>query len=185
MATMPVDISTFVNSDPEEGPAKAGTFLADIYNAIVATSSIQSTTLEDAAKDRALVVSTEESGKLNAQQNTLTTATELGLNRSANNQVLSGLIDTINTNYTEAQRLNAEIYRKKTVSITDDPLAWIEAQLTVNDDVAAQNFAVKAHADASTQFKTINDLAQESAQTEVAIAQTRTAASVEANTRFE
>jgi hypothetical protein len=83
---------------------------------------------------------------------------------------------------TEAQRLAAEkvVQQKQSVSFVDDPLQWLSNKLTVNTDINNYNNLEEQSNELYDQLSKINTLNSTTAESMKAIAQTQTAATVQA-----
>lgn len=108
----------------------------------------------DTAELQRLVTSTAGLAEAKAQQNTLEAATLLGTNPEATNYILADYITQKNERFQEARALQQEIARKRSTTLAN-PLEWLEAQLTVNNDINAYNAAA---ADYNLVGRQIDDL---------------------------
>ena len=97
---------------------------------------------------------------------------------------VTGLQSKLATQYiqarTEQQAALQSINQKNTTSFFDDPLGWIGAKLTVNDDIARHNAAEATAEQAAAQIKQTNDLITGRAVAANTLKQTVTQASAQA-----
>lgn len=119
----------------------------------------------------------EELGKLDAQNNTLKAATMLGTNLQDAAELISPLSSQIRENYLKANEALDRIHKKESVGFLDDPLGFISNAVTLDQDYADYNHAAEKFNIASNTYAQINNLTQESAVTQNALAQLRTQAS--------
>lgn len=184
---MTIDIASLVASNQSNDTNLRGAMagVTDLFQQIVGVAEQRTGLLQQGAVDQALVTTAADTATMAQQQRTLASATELGTNRDANTQALSGLIAQINGSFAEAQNQRAVIAEKQSRKILDDPLGWLEGQLTVNDNVAAYNNSAANYSANVTQLSVINDLTQEIAATDIAIKAGMTAGTIAANSRLQ
>ena len=139
-----------------------------------------------AGGDQATVARTEEQGMLAAQNNSRNVASALGTNAEAASYKMIDLADQISRSYDYANQQLDVIHAKNSVSpITDGPIKYLAAQLSVKDDYENYNYAAQKHNIAMDEMGTLNELTQTSTRTQYAIAATRDAATVQAKSDAE
>jgi hypothetical protein len=97
---------------------------------------------------------------------------------------ITGLQSKLSEQYLQSRAQQQEalqaINQKQTTSFFDDPLGWISAKLTINDDIAKHNAAEATAEQAAAQLKQTNDLITSRAVAANTLRQTVTQASAQA-----
>lgn len=132
--------------------------------------------------DTAVIIdSARNTAALDTQNSRVRAATALGTNLKASGEVLTALSQSIQIQYAERESALTEIERKKNISLLEDPLGWINAQINMNSDIDRHNIADARLANATAQYQELNKLTQSAVVTQNAIDESITAASVKAS----
>lgn len=133
-----------------------------------------------AAEAQKLSVTTTGLAQVKAQDQAIDIATRLGTNPEASTYVLGDYIEQKNQAFQQARALQQQINEKRSTTLAD-PLKWLEAQLTVNNDVAQYNAAAQDYNLVEQEIGRIVNMTQEGQKLSNAIAKTKTVESVKAD----
>lgn len=150
--------------------------IQDLYNKDITTQ----TTIGD---NKAVIEGVLQAGKLNFE----TSLRKDALSLAADPEDITGrraqLADTILSNQ-DAQTKSLQAYHEKqSINFLEDPLGWLTAQFTINQDVDAYNAATAKANTATDQMQTINKLVDQRAIVASKLQQTVTQASANAATQ--
>ncbi len=135
------------------------------------------------ATDDAAVASAKLAAEMETQLSRTKAANALGTNLKDSTEVVTALAQDAAIAY-ENKRMALNSYREKeAINFLDDPLGYVKAQLLIHRDISAHNVANAQLQQAETRLASINQLTQTTVQTQNAIAEPLTAASVAAATR--
>lgn len=139
--------------------------------------------LNQKAADQALITTIHGKAQLETQQAVDMAGLMFGTDLRLSTEVLSGM--TAELREAQGERIKAAqvIAQKKSVGLFDDPLQYFMNHLTINDDIDKYNGANAVIEARSQDIKTLNQLTQETAQTQVALKHSVTQASVDAAAR--
>lgn len=135
---------------------------------------------ESVGNNMVIIESAKQSADLTAQQSKIHAGILLGTNLADASEIVSGLADTIRSEYAKKDAALQRIQEKQSVSILDNPLEYIFNQLTINDDIAAHNAANNRLSAAQDQLTKVNALTQATTQTQEAFKESVTAATMQA-----
>lgn len=133
-----------------------------------------------AAEAQKLSITTAGLAQVKAQDQAIDIATRLGTNPDAATYKLGEYIDQKNAAFQEARALQQQINEKRATTLAD-PLKWIEAQLTVNNDVARYNAVAQDYNLVEQEIGRLVDMTQEGSKLTNSIAKTKTVESVKAD----
>jgi hypothetical protein len=137
--------------------------------------------LQETMGESAVIVQrAKDTAALETQNNRARAATDLGTNLKESSQILTSLAQTIATSYADRDAALSRIEAKRSISVLEDPLGWINAQFEINDDIRAHNVADERLANATKYYADANALTQTAVATQNAIDQPLTQASVDA-----
>lgn len=154
--------------------------MQDVYSKLNALSNNDVQTLQDIGANSALIDSTKQLAEMQAQQEKIKKAAELGIVPGKATDVLTGLADVIGQAFQEKTAAQAEIATKRSVSMLSDPVQWLMNQFTVNQDIEKHNAADRKLDAATQQYERVNRLTQTTATTQTALAASVTAATIQA-----
>lgn len=149
-----------------------------------ALSMNTSAVLRQAASDSAIVELTKQSADLSTQTARQKIGLDFGVDRNAQNQVYSTLSAIESREADKQLAAKAEIDRKESISLLDDPIGYITARLTINQDIRKYNAAESNRADAFKRIADLNTAADVSSRAQSLYANTVTQASAEAAARL-
>lgn len=151
------------------------------------TAALESSAKESASRltgmadSAALITSTLGLGKLTVEQSNLKAAQSVGADPSDVMGLQAKDAETLLAAQTKREAALAKVNAKQSISFMDDPLGWIGAQFTINDDIteynAANNVAANVEANISERAKFVDAQYQSNLRSQ----QTVTAASVQAS----
>lgn len=130
--------------------------------------------------DDSLVSKTAGLGQLRAQENARNVASALGTNMDDTGQVLTSLGQTMLDSYTQSQAAGQTLHDLNSISFLDDPLSWIGAQFSKGKATEDYNFQATRYNSAEQTMSGLLTLTSADAKVQNDIAQTKTAASVQA-----
>lgn len=154
--------------------------LADAAALSMDTSSV----LKKAAADASLVSLTESAAALSTQTAKQKIGIDFGTDRNAQNEVYSTLSGIEKSEWENQRAAKAEIDKKESTSLLTDPIGYITARLTINQDIRKYNAAESNRADALKRISDLNAATSSSAQLQTQFANTVTVASAEAAARL-
>jgi len=140
--------------------------------------------LEQAATDAATVASTKTAADLRTQAAKQVLGIDFGTDRNAQNEVYSGLARTEANAWEEQVQARAEIEKKKSVGLLDNPLEFILNKLTIDKDINKYNSALRVRQDALDRIETLNAATSSSAVLQNQFNNSITVVSAEASTRL-
>ena len=184
MATMsPTSLLSTLNAKAAEvsKAADAGaTQISQNAAAIQESFRTQEATTRQTADAAGVITSTQQFGQLAVENALARNAVNMGGDLAD----VTGLQSKLSSQYiqarTEQQQALQVINQKQTTNFFDDPIGWISAKLTVNDDIARHNAAEATAEQAATQIKQTNDLITGRAVAANTLKQTVTQASAQA-----
>lgn len=134
------------------------------------------------ATNQATIIATQETAKLNAQKATLRVANAAGVDPTAAGDVLTETMGKIATSNQEINTNLDHIDRLADVSIfKEGPVAWIKAKIDTVGLRSQVDREVQKNVVLNQQLTGVNQSIQQAAQTQNAIKETTTAASVQAS----
>lgn len=155
--------------------------ITNIYTQAAGKGEVAAESARAAGESAAIVASARELGLLTAQQNTTKAALALGTKMDDASEIVTSVAADMRDSYNRARADLETIRANQSISVAEDPLGWLGVQLGAGDDaIAAYNANKNIYEASSSHLSAINALTTQSAQTQAAIAETRTAASVEA-----
>lgn len=149
------------------------------YGSVQAAGDVRAQATLDSGNAAASVVGQTETGLLKAQNNSRQIAARLGTNLESNSARVIELADQMHTYFDAANRDLDVVHAKQSTSFASNPIGYLANQFTVGKDIDQYNYDVQKHNLASNELDSLNALTQQSTQTQVAIAATRSAASVQ------
>lgn len=178
----------------EELLAQVGAFKAGSQQATqqavaaIATQADLSTQQGDiykiAAEDEATVASAKLAAGYQTQLARVKAANAFGVNLKNSSEVITDLAASAERAYTVKQNALAKIAEKDSVTFLSNPLGYISNMFTINGDIAQHNLANAQVQAAEQRIQAINANAQSTIQTQNAIEEPLTAASMAAATRL-
>jgi hypothetical protein len=159
--------------------------VTDSYREIQNIGSVRAEAVQAAGDAEAIVTGAAEVGKLRTQEHILKGATVLGTNLDDASELITSLGMETRQKYEAAKQARENYFAKKSGSFVDDPLGWIEGNLLGGNQKAIDEYNKQAldYNAASERLDGIISQTTAFANSQNAIVQTRTAASVEAATR--
>lgn len=155
--------------------------ITNIYSGAVEKGAVVAESARTAGESAALVKSAQELGMLTAQNNTTKAALALGTKMDDVSEIVTSVAADMQDSYSRARADLETIRENQSTSLLEDPVGWLGIQLGGGDAAIASYTANKNIYEASSShLSAINALTTQTAQTQAAIAETRTAASVEA-----
>lgn len=140
--------------------------------------------LEQAAMDAATVASTKTAADLRTQAAKQVLGIDFGTDRSAQNEVYSGLAKTEADAWEAQVAARTEVEKKKSVGLLDNPLEFILNKLTIDKDIGKYNAALRVRQDALDRIETLNAATSSSAVLQNQFNNSITVVSAEASTRL-
>lgn len=153
----------------------------NIFDKISGQSDALAAAAQKAGEDKAAIITQKEQGNLDAQTATRAVAASYGGNPDDVSFIMTKLGSQMQDALAQREQAAQVINEKNQVSLLDDPLQWIMNKLSINDDIQRYNSADTLYEDAVKGLDNINTLNQTTAQGQLAIAKTRTAATVAAS----
>lgn len=183
MAT--VDISSIlnaVNNQNYSSQTVADTIISDT-NAVQAAGEDKLKSITQQTDSQIIVDSAKASGELRAQQNSRNAATSLGTNMDLASSVINSLGSRMVDEYTKADINLQAIHNKESTGFLDSPLQYIANQFTLPQDREEYNYHAQRFNLAEQALASLNSATQSTTLTQNAIAEIKTAASLEAATQ--
>ena len=103
--------------------------IASIFSAAAKLSQDRADIARDRASNDEIVMLTQQQGLLKTQELNARTATQIGTNMNEQGNIVSSLMDTVNSSFKDIQRLDQVITAKESVGFLDNPLQWIFNQI--------------------------------------------------------
>lgn len=168
----------------------ANTTLGETTGALLGNTAKQ-TSIEDiisgiqsqAAADNSVITQQKGISELQTQKTRSQIANVFGTDMSVQANVLTGLSQTATNAYNERADALAEIKRKQSVTIFDNPLEYIMNRFTINSDIAKHNAADETYTNAETRIQQLNADTDATIKTNNQLSQSLTEASIESATR--
>ena len=164
-----------------EASSKAG---AEKIQEISSEQSDVSMAIMDIVRQRSaqevLVQETADLAKLQTQKAKLKVGEIQGTNVLSSTEKMSALADQASKAYEESLAAEKVIAEKESVNFFDNPLGWLEARFTINQDIAQFNSAVTRQAAAEKRQSELNAATAAGIQNQNAFEQTLTAAAIAA-----
>jgi hypothetical protein len=110
-------------------------------------------------------------------------ANAFGTNLKDSSEVVTGLAAAAQDAFTRKEEALKRIQEKESVNFLDHPIDYLVNQFTINRDISAHNIANQQMQDAQDRIQAINANTQSTVQTQNAISEPLTAASMEASAR--
>lgn len=167
---------------------KAGSDKAtqEVLGALAAQSQISAgvaNTYTQQATDDVTVQTAKNAADYATQLSRVKAATIAGANLKEQSEVLTGLSSAAADAQTRKDEALAAIAEKDKVGFFDNPIEYITNQFTINSDIAKHNIANSQLESAQNRIMAVNAAAQTTIQTQNAINEPLTAASMEASAR--
>jgi hypothetical protein len=131
------------------------------------------------ATDTSLVTQTAELGKLEAQKKKTEFYEAIGMGGAGAAKISNQLAERYTQSLRDSLELSSSIKQRESVGLLDNPLEYLWNQIILPDERNALNAAVTDAKVASDGLSKINEMAQSTAQTENAFAQTTSLAAAE------
>lgn len=165
------------------GSDKATQEIVAALGAQAAISTSASDTFTQQAGDDVTVQTAKNAADYATQLARVRAANMQGVNLKGQSEVLTALSSAAADAQTRKDAALAEIQRKDSVGFIDSPLEYLMNQFTVNSDIAKHNIANAQLESAQNRIMAVNQAAQTTIQTQNAINEPLTAASMEASAR--
>lgn len=140
--------------------------------------------MTQAAADQALVAQTQQAALLSTQTARQKLGLEFGTDANAVTEVYSLLSGIEKENWKLQQEAKASIDRKSGISLMEDPIGFITAKLTINEDIEKHNAANQNRQAALARIEDLNKVTSSSAILQAQFANATTVASAEAAARL-
>lgn len=155
--------------------------VSDLYSQISGQADQMAAAATQSAQDKATVIQTAKQGQLDAQTATRAVAASYGGNPDDASFIMEKLSGQFLQGLNDRSQALAEVQQKQQGSILDDPIGWLSNKLTINDSINRYNSADAEVEDAQKGLDAINQLNQQTAAGQLAIAKTQSVASVAAS----
>jgi hypothetical protein len=136
------------------------------------------------AQDEITVAAAKNAADYATQLSRVKAANAMGTNLKESNEVITGLAAAAQDASDRKMAALKEIEKKESVTFLDNPLQYIKNQLTVNGDIAKHNIADAQLTAAQDRIQAVNANTQATVQTQNAISEPLTAASMAASARI-
>ena len=130
-----------------------------------------------------IITGQKDQAELQTQNARLKAGLITGTDLSMQGEALSGLMDTLNTAYSQKLQAAQAIQEKRSVGFMDNPLLHIINQFTVNDDIDRYNAAETIESAAKEHITSLNSIAENSTRLQGQFTQAITQASIDANSK--
>lgn len=150
------------------------------YETVAAAGNDRALAQATQGENDAIIQGQKATGELKAQQNSKKFATSIGSNMDATSEVMSSLGMQYTDAALEAIKAKDVVIQKSKVQLLDNPIQFIINQLTMGDDINNANLLQDKADLITTTMANINKDTQATAVTQNAIAETKTAATVQA-----
>lgn len=165
------------------GSDKATEQIVAALGAQAAISTSASDTYQQQAGDDTTVQSAKNAADYATQLARVRAANMQGVNLKSQSEVLTALSSAAADAQTRKDEALAAIQQKDSVGFMDSPIEYLMNQFTVNSDIAKHNIANAQLESAQNRILAVNQAAQTTIQTQNAINEPLTAASMEASAR--
>lgn len=128
-----------------------------------------------------IIDAAQKQSDLVLQQTKNAGATALQTNLKVQSEYRDHLVNTILTEGANYDSLLKKVEEKSSISLLDNPVGWILANLTVDDDKAAADATGKRLSAAKQQMLDLNTITQSQSRTQTELAEPITAASIKAS----
>jgi len=178
MATSTVDqLAAASRANNDAAAAALGSFASQMID----VSKQMQKSATEAAEAQSLVTTTTGLATQKAQKAALDQATNIGTNPEAANFILNQVAEEYKQNNARAQKFAENVaYASDVTNIMDNPLKYIGQLVTLELNQTGQASAERAAGRSLQQYTGLNNMTQEYAQTQAAIAQSATAESIAA-----
>lgn len=164
-----------------QSTAQAGEMLQQLYGGASDLANQNAALITQTGDAAAMVAKTAGLAEVEAQQRTLEAATNLGTNPADAAFMLAELGTTVRDTYRQRdQAILATQKASQSNLFLDGPVEWLSQQAALPFLQENQQVAEARYINAKDAYATLNNLTQEAAQTNVAIAQTKNVTTVEA-----
>ena len=181
---MDLDINSLVNAvfEQNEASANVAAKITGNYSQVQAIGDQRALEVATAGESDAIVAGQKAAGELRALENSRRMATSIGTNMDDSSELMTALGLAHREAAAEAISAKEIVRQKSSVGLFDDPITYIMNSITIGDDM---NYAEAAQAKVdqiSTTLAQVNQATQSTVLTQNAIAETQTAATVQAVT---
>lgn len=167
----------------KKGSATANKEIINILGQQADLGTEISATYKQQATDDVTVATAKNAADFETQLSKVRAANALGTNLKSNTEVVTALAKESADAYATKQAALAEVTRKRSINFLDSPLEFIAAQFSVESDITTHNLANARQQQAENRLQNINSLTQATVQTQMAISEPLTGASVDAANR--
>ena len=130
-----------------------------------------------------IIESAKQLSALGIQNARLKAANAAGTNLKDVGERITGLTQVVHDEYAKREQALAEVSRKKSVTLFDNPVEYILNTLTINQDIEAHNTANQRLANAKGQIADLNALTQTTIQTQNSLDESITTATMDAGNK--
>lgn len=140
--------------------------------------------LQTAIGDNSQIINTaKQLSDLGIQNARLKAANAAGTNLKDVGERITGLTQVVHDEYSKREQALAEVSRKNSVTLFDNPIEYILNTLTINQDIEAHNTANQRLANAKGQIADLNALTQTTVQTQNSLDESITTATIDAGNK--